>query len=186
MTFKTPLLNLVASSFLCFSSLSVAEEYVSPSYPIATPPASTYPVGSHTGSTTPREAYPENASTTISHTENTRSGNYYSETLYDEPRKASYGHKVANKAIRGVANFGASITEIPKNIIIVSNESNFLYGMTAGLGLGMMNTIFRSMVGVTDLVFCALPPQPVVYPVLPWDDYLTVDTNYQGMFVTDF
>jgi len=139
---KTLLLTLLGSIFLCFSSLSLAEEYSTETYPAET----------------------------------------YQEPV---PQKASYGRKIGQKALWGLSNTTLGIFEIPKNMIRVTNKSNLLYGVTAGLGLGLLNTVGRTVVGINDLVFFLLPTKPVVYPVHPWQSYLEVDTSYEEIFKLD-
>lgn len=101
------------------------------------------------------------------------------------PQKASYGKKIGQKALWGLSNTTLGIFEIPKNIIIVTNRTNLLYGLTGGLGLGALNTVGRTVVGINDLVFFLLPTKPVVYPVHPWQNYLGVDTSYEDLFDLD-
>ena len=76
--------------------------------------------------------------------------------------------------------------EIPKNMILVTNKSNLLYGLTGGVSLGVLNTIGRTAVGISDLVFFLLPTKPVARPVHPWDSYLEVETSYDDIFDLDF
>lgn len=100
--------------------------------------------------------------------------------------EASYGSKIGQKALWGLSNATLGFFEIPKNMILVTNKSNILYGLTAGLGLGALNTVGRTVVGVNDLVFFLLPTQPIVRPIHPWNDYLDVDTSYDDVFALDF
>lgn len=102
------------------------------------------------------------------------------------PQKPSYGQKIGEKALWGLTNATLGLFEIPKNIIIVNNDTNFFYAMTGGLGLGIMNTVGRTVVGITDLAFFLLPTKPVVYPVHPWNHYLDANTSYHKLFDADF
>ncbi|MDF1582102.1 MAG: exosortase system-associated protein, TIGR04073 family [Methyloprofundus sp.] len=121
---KTILLALLASTFLSFSSLSIAEE--------------------------------------------------------------SYGEKIGDKALRGLTNFSLSFLEIPKNMIIVTNDTNLIYGLTGGIGLGVLNTLGRLSIGTLDLITFPLPTKPIVQPIHPWNNYLEVNTAYGDLFATDF
>jgi len=136
---KTILLAILTSIFLCFSSISLADVYIT-------------------------------------------------ETVESEaPQQASsYSEKIGQKALWGLSNATLGLFEIPKNIIIVNNDTNFLYAITGGLGLGILNTVGRTAVGINDLVFFLLPTKPVVYPIHPWNDYLDVNTSYHDLFDTDF
>ncbi|HIG64929.1 MAG TPA: exosortase system-associated protein, TIGR04073 family [Methyloprofundus sp.] len=97
-----------------------------------------------------------------------------------------YGPKVGEKALRSLANITLGVIEIPKNIIIVSNRTNLLYGLTGGTGLGILNTTGRISVGVLDLLTFPLATKSITQPVYPWDKYLDVYTSYGDMFVLDF
>ena len=156
---KTLLLTLLGSIFLCFSSLSLAGPY---------PDGTNFPAKTHpTRINYPNQAYP--------------TGTYQAQA----PQKASYGRKIGQKALWGLSNATLGIFEIPKNMIRVTNKSNLLYGVTGGLGLGLLNTVGRTVVGINDLLFFLLPTKPVVYPVHPWQDYLDVDTSYEDVFKLD-
>lgn len=98
----------------------------------------------------------------------------------------TYGTKVGQKVLRGLSNATLGFFEIPKNMILVTNKSNLLYGLTGGVSLGVLNTIGRTAVGISDLVFFLLPTKPVARPVHPWDSYLEVETSYDDIFDLDF
>lgn len=97
----------------------------------------------------------------------------------------SYGKKISHKTLTALANISLGIIEIPKNIIIVSNDTNLLYGLTGGTGLGLLNTAGRISVGLLDLLTFPIPTQPIAQPVYPWDHYLLITTSYNDMFVMD-
>ena len=150
---KTILLALLTSIFLCFSSISIAEE--------------------------PYRAYDSN--------EPYVEGYEGVESIAREPTvEKSYGRKIGDKALRGLSNMFLCFIEVPKNIIIVSNESYFMWGITAGTLLGAINTLGRFSVGTLDLITFPLATKPIVYPVHPWQNYLSVDTDYYDMFNLDF
>lgn len=98
----------------------------------------------------------------------------------------TYGKKIGDKTLRSFANITLGVIEIPKNIIIISNRTNLLYGLTGGTGLGVLNTAGRISVGLLDLLTFPLATKPIAQPVYPWDNYLLVDTSYNDMFVLDF
>ncbi|GAW84913.1 hypothetical protein bplSymb_SCF00117P001 [Bathymodiolus platifrons methanotrophic gill symbiont] len=97
-----------------------------------------------------------------------------------------YGPKVGEKSLRSLANISLGVLEIPKNIIIVSNRSNVIYGLTGGTGLGILNTAGRISVGLLDLITFPLATESITQPIYPWDNYLDVYTNYNEMFILDF
>ena len=109
-------------------------------------------------------------------------------TEADSQKKAehSYGSKIGVKTLRALANISLGVIEIPKNIIIVSNRTNLLYGLTGGTGLGILNTAGLISVGVLDLLTFPLATKSITQPVYPWNKYLDVYTVYDDMFVLDF
>ena len=93
----------------------------------------------------------------------------------------SYGSKIGNKALNGFANMTTSALEIPKNIINTTNDSNVAWGFVGGLAKGILNTVGRMMVGLTDLITFPLPTKPFIYPKYVWDDF-DEDTTYGEVF----
>jgi len=98
----------------------------------------------------------------------------------------SYGGKVGQKTLRSLSNLTLSIMEVPKGMIKTTNDSNILYGLTAGTLLGAINTIGRTCVGALDFITFPLATKPIVQPVHPWQSYLTLPTSYEDVFVLDF
>ena len=74
-----------------------------------------------------------------------------------------------------------SALEIPKNIINTTNDSNVAWGFVGGLAKGILNTVGRMMVGLTDLITFPLPTKPFIYPKYVWDDF-DEDTTYGEVF----
>ncbi len=93
----------------------------------------------------------------------------------------SYGALIAHKGLNGFANIATSWLEIPKNIINVTNQSNFVYGIPGGLFKGIANMVGRIATGVTDLVTFPIPTKPITQPLYVWDDF-DVDTTYGDIF----
>ena len=96
----------------------------------------------------------------------------------------SYGHTFGRKVLTGLANITTSSLEIPKNIIIINNQSNVIYGFVGGTLKGLLNMGGRIGVGVMDLVSAPIPTQPIVYPLYVWDNF-DVDTTYGKAFRTN-
>jgi len=114
--------------------------------------------------------------------------NHSSETrdFTESPKKASYGRKIGQKVLWSLSNSTLGFFEIPKNMIKVTNDTNLIYGLTGGLGLGILQAGGRTLVGILDFTFFLLPTKPIVQPIHPWDNYLKVDTAYGDLFDTDF
>lgn len=98
----------------------------------------------------------------------------------------SYGEKIGNKTLWSLSNMTLGILEAPKGIIKTSNDSNIVYGLTAGIFLGLINTVGRTGVGVIDFITFPLATKPIIQPVHPWQSYLTIPTTYGDIFVLDF
>lgn len=93
----------------------------------------------------------------------------------------SYGQTVGRKLSTGLANIATSSLEIPKNIVIVNNQSNVIYGFIGGTLKGLLNMGGRIGVGVLDLVSAPIPTQPIVYPLYVWDNF-DAETTYGKAF----
>lgn len=93
----------------------------------------------------------------------------------------SYGAQVGDKALHGFANLTTSALEIPKNIINTTNQSNVAYGFVGGTAKGILNTVGRMMVGLTDLITAPLPTKRFIHPGYVWDDF-DADTTYGEVF----
>ncbi|MBL6987289.1 MAG: exosortase system-associated protein, TIGR04073 family [Methylobacter sp.] len=102
----------------------------------------------------------------------------------DQPESSNYGSKVGNKALNGFANITTSTLEIPKNIINTTNDSNIIYGITGGLLKGVINTIGRVAVGVTDIITFPIPTKPIAQSAYIWDGF-DDDTTYGPVFRLD-
>lgn len=109
---------------------------------------------------------------------------YTSGTHADEAQHRSYGGKIGNKALNAFANLTTSTLEIPKNIINTTNKSNIFYGLIGGLFKGVINTVGRMAVGITDLITFPLPTKPIAHPIYIWDDF-DIDTTYGDLFRLD-
>ena len=100
---------------------------------------------------------------------------------YSKYERVGYGSHVGHKALNGMANLATAVLEIPKSIINTTNESNLAYGVVGGLLKGVINTVGRVAIGVTDIVTMPIPTKPIAQPVYIWDDF-DVDTSYGDVF----
>ena len=89
----------------------------------------------------------------------------------------SYGQTVGRKLANGLANITTGVAEIPKNIIIINNQSNFAYGFVGGTMKGLLHMAGRMGVGVVDLITAPIPTYSIVYPNYVWDDFYA-ETTY--------
>jgi putative exosortase-associated protein (TIGR04073 family) len=89
----------------------------------------------------------------------------------NQVRQKTYGAQVGEKAMNGVTNLGTAWMEIPKNVVNTTQETNIIYGIIGGLGMGIFNTVGRMSTGLIDLVSAPIPSDPLVNPVRPWNDF---------------
>ena len=83
----------------------------------------------------------------------------------------NYNERVLTKALSGLANMGASILEIPKNVINISNDTNFVWGIVGGAPYGGLIMAGRMVSGLADLATCFIATTPITNPVYVWDDF---------------
>ncbi|CAD6873540.1 exosortase system-associated protein, TIGR04073 family [Methylomonas fluvii] len=93
----------------------------------------------------------------------------------------TYGETFGRKLTTGLANIATSSLEIPKNIILINNQSNVIYGFIGGTFKGLLNMGGRIGVGVLDLVSSPIPTQPIVHPLYVWDNF-NAETTYGKAF----
>ena len=109
----------------------------------------------------------------------------FSATVSAAEPESNYSEKVNTKVLSGLANIGAGILEIPKNAINASNDSNVIWGMTAGVLKGGMFALGRIVSGFADLVTFPFATTPITYPVYVWDDFDTETRFGDGMRIKD-
>ncbi|MDP3877587.1 MAG: exosortase system-associated protein, TIGR04073 family [Methylobacter sp.] len=88
----------------------------------------------------------------------------------------SYGAQVADKAGHALANITTAWIEVPKNIYIMTRETNIIYGFIGGTGMGIFNLAGRVGTGVFDLVTLPIPTDQLIHPGYVWDDFGTKTT----------
>lgn len=89
----------------------------------------------------------------------------------------SYPQTVGRKLLSGFGNISTAAAEIPKNIIIVNNESNIAWGLVGGSFKGLLHMVGRIGAGAVDLVTAPIPTYPIVNPGFIWDDFYA-ETTY--------
>lgn len=62
------------------------------------------------------------------------------------------GAAAQTKLARGVKNVALGWTEIPKNIVSTSKQSNAFVGITVGTAKGLFQAVARTVSGVVDVV----------------------------------
>ena len=101
--------------------------------------------------------------------------------LFLSPQTAiadTYIDNLGDKLAHGIANTVTGIGEVPKNMIMTTNEKGIGYGLTAGFVSGILYGIGRTLTGVVDLVTFIIPTKPVIYPDFIWKDFDTKQTHF--------
>lgn len=86
---------------------------------------------------------------------------------------AAAGEKLAN----GVANAATGFVELPKNVILTSQQDGVAYGLTVGFLTGILHAVGRTVIGALDAVTFLIPTQPAVNPHYIWQDF-NRETSY--------
>jgi putative exosortase-associated protein (TIGR04073 family) len=82
-----------------------------------------------------------------------------------------YVEGVGDKLAHGIANTVTGIGEIPKNIIIETNEKGLAYGIPVGFFTGLVHGVGRTLTGVVDLVTFVIPTKPIIEPDFIWENW---------------
>jgi len=82
--------------------------------------------------------------------------------------------KMAVKFTRGVANTVTGIVELPKQTILTIRDMGavgYVVGPVKGVGM----TLYRSLIGLTETIFCAVPQpgyyDPMIDPPYVWQGW---------------
>lgn len=84
---------------------------------------------------------------------------------------SSYRSDVGDKAARGIKNILFGWTELPKQIVDVTQESNPIWGLLAGGFQGSLKAMARTVSGVSDVVTAPIAPEkkPFINPDIDVD-----------------
>ncbi|MCH9638177.1 MAG: exosortase system-associated protein, TIGR04073 family [Betaproteobacteria bacterium] len=90
---------------------------------------------------------------------------------------SGYISVTGEKFVNGVANVATGVVELPKNIILTTQNDGVVYGVTVGVVTGLMHTVARTVIGALDVVTFLVPTQPSIRPNYVWQDFST-ETSY--------
>jgi putative exosortase-associated protein (TIGR04073 family) len=91
----------------------------------------------------------------------------------------NYPANALGKLTNGVANVAFGFGEIPKTIFISSLSEGPAYGATAGILMGMMQMVARTLNGAFDVATFIVPTKPFVTPEYIWNDFCK-ETSYSS------
>lgn len=77
----------------------------------------------------------------------------------------------------GIVNAATGFAELPKTIILTSQQENPFYGITLGTAKGTLHVVGRSLIGILDAATFIIPHKTKIYPLYVWQD-LSTETNY--------
>lgn len=83
----------------------------------------------------------------------------------------------SQKFVSGITNAATGFTELPKNIILISQKEGPLYGITLGTAQGLLHTVGRSLIGILDAATFIIPTNSSLNPPFIWQD-LSRETSY--------
>ena len=95
----------------------------------------------------------------------------------------SYPYASGEKLVGGITNVVTGFVELPKNMIIATEENGLPYGMTVGFATGIMHTVGRTVVGALDLVTFMIPTGSSVTPLYIWNNFYS-ETTYGTYYNT--
>ena len=95
----------------------------------------------------------------------------------------SYPENVGEKLGTGIANVVTGFVEIPKNMVIESNENGVAYGVTIGFITGIVHSVGRTLTGALDIATFMIPTKPLIDPDLIWKDF-NKKTGYHPQWQT--
>ena len=90
---------------------------------------------------------------------------------------SGYISVTGEKFVNGVANVATGVVELPKNIILTTQNDGVVHGVTVGVVTGLMHTVARTVIGALDVVTFLVPTQPSIRPNYVWQDFST-ETSY--------
>ncbi len=71
----------------------------------------------------------------------------------------AYRLTIGEKAARGIKNILLGWTELPKRIIVITKETNPIWGLFAGLYEGSLKAAGRTFSGVVDVLTAPIDPE---------------------------
>jgi len=94
----------------------------------------------------------------------------------------SYQNIMGEKFVSGIANAATGVVELPKNIVLTSQEKGIHYGLTVGVVAGVAHTIGRTVVGLMDVITFMIPTGPSsVQPQYVWNNF-SRETTYGARY----
>lgn len=87
--------------------------------------------------------------------------------------------KSGEKLLIGISNVATGLVELPKNIILKSEQEGVFYGVTVGLAAGIMHSVGRTAMGILDVVTFIIPTSSSVSPDYVWQNF-DRETTYGG------
>jgi putative exosortase-associated protein (TIGR04073 family) len=104
----------------------------------------------------------------------------FATTAHAESSGISYPARIGGKLGIGLINATTGMVEVPKSIMVETEQENIWMGMSVGFVKGMVNAIGRSFLGMLDVVSFPIPTKPLVSPPVVFQDFSTETTYGTG------
>ncbi|MEI7868523.1 MAG: exosortase system-associated protein, TIGR04073 family [Candidatus Methylumidiphilus sp.] len=92
----------------------------------------------------------------------------------------SYPARIGGKFGIGLINTVTGIVEIPKSMMVVSEQEGIGMGMSLGFVKGMTNMLGRTLTGMVDVVSFPVPTKPMINPAVVFQDFDKETTYASG------
>lgn len=95
----------------------------------------------------------------------------------------SYPARAGGKFGLGLINTATGIIEIPKTMMVVTDQEGVGWGMTKGFAKGITNMLGRTLTGIVDVVSFPIPTKPMVDPPVVFQGF-GKETSYSSGWET--
>jgi putative exosortase-associated protein (TIGR04073 family) len=96
-------------------------------------------------------------------------------SAYAEQQPEMIAEKMAIKFSRGAANTFTGIAELPKQTILTGRDMGAIGYVVVGPLKGIGMTVYRTVIGLTELIFFAVPQpgyyDPMIDPTYVWEGW---------------
>ena len=92
---------------------------------------------------------------------------------------SSYPARIGGKLSNGLANAVTGIAEIPKTVMITKRKEVLTYAATAGVMIGMVHMVTRTLSCAYDVATFIIPTKPIVRPDYVWQNF-DQETTYRS------
>lgn len=92
---------------------------------------------------------------------------------------SAYADNPGSKLLRGLTNTAFGFLELPINIYRISVKEGYPTGLTYGVGKGLVDGVYRTLVGIYEAVTFVIPVPADYKSILTPDTLLTPETLHK-------